>query len=87
MSQPLRYDKPLSLQDRLLIDLVTARFEGVDSQWVAFDREDHVELRCPETIRTSPARLAQLKAQSNETRNVQAEETQVLLGTPISRGA
>lgn len=47
----IRYDKPLSLKDRLLIDTVTTRYEGVESPFVAFDRGDHIELRCPPTIR------------------------------------
>lgn len=48
---PLLYPKPLSLADRTLIDCVTTRYEGVESQWVAFEREDYVELMCPERIR------------------------------------
>lgn len=48
---PIRYAKPLSLYDRALIDLVTTRYEGVESQWVAFEREDYYELMCPSQLR------------------------------------
>lgn len=69
MSQPLCYTKPLTLEDRLLIELVTTRFEGRDDAWIAFDRGDHVELRCPENLRLSPSRLEQLKAQQSRVAN------------------
>jgi hypothetical protein len=47
----IRYEKPLSLEDRLLIDTVTMRYGGVEAPFIAFDRGDHIELRCPPTIR------------------------------------
>lgn len=62
---PLRYDKPLSLADRLLIDVVTTRYEGVESQWVAFEREDHWELLCPYNIRGAIPALGK-KADANQ---------------------
>lgn len=45
------YMKPLSFSDRLLIDTITARYEGVESAFIAFDRGDHIELKCPAIIR------------------------------------
>lgn len=45
-----REDGTLPLEDQLLIDTVTTRYEGIGAQWVAFDRTDHVELRCPKKI-------------------------------------
>jgi hypothetical protein len=58
------YMKPLTLADRLLIETVTRRFTGIDAPFMAFDRGDHIELKCPARITMSPARLEQLKAQS-----------------------
>lgn len=49
----LKFQKPLTLNDRLLIDTVTARYEGVAAQWISFDRGDHIELMVPEKIKRS----------------------------------
>ena len=51
MSTPYRIPKPLSLTDRLLIEVVTTRYEGISEGWIAFDYEHYVELRVPERIR------------------------------------
>jgi hypothetical protein len=62
VSQPLIYVKPLTMEEKLLIETVTARYEGIGESWVAFDRGDHIELRCPNDIRMSEQRVKQLKA-------------------------
>jgi hypothetical protein len=46
----IRYDKPLSLNDQLLIDTVTHRYEGVETTFEAIDKGDHILLTCPPTI-------------------------------------
>jgi hypothetical protein len=53
------------MEHRLLIDTVTARYEGIGESWVAFDRGDHIELRCPRDIRMSEQRLEQLRQHAN----------------------
>lgn len=47
----ITFIKPLTLNDRLLIDTVTTRYEGVEAPFLAFDRGDHIELMIPQTIR------------------------------------
>jgi len=47
----IRYDKPLSLADQVLIDTVTKRYEGVETNFEAIDNGDHILLTCPPTIR------------------------------------
>lgn len=51
LDEGIRYLKPLSLKDRLLIDTVTKRYGGVEAPFVAFDRGDYIELRVPENLR------------------------------------
>lgn len=55
MAGSITFTKPLSLNDKLLIETVTTRYEGVAAQWVSFDRGDHIELMVPEKIvRSAP---------------------------------
>lgn len=47
----IRYNKPLSLNDQLLIDTVTHRYEGVETTFEAKDCGDHILLTAPDMIR------------------------------------
>lgn len=47
----IKYPKPISLETRLLIDTVTARYGDTAAPFIAIDRGDHIELRCPENVR------------------------------------
>jgi hypothetical protein len=51
MSSPLPFLKPLSLEDRLLIDVVTKEYEGVSSPWIVWEDEKTVRLMVPDKIR------------------------------------
>lgn len=51
MSTPLVYYKPISMVDRLLIDTVTARYEGVKSPFILFEDDEKVTLVVPADIR------------------------------------
>lgn len=51
LREGIRYPKPLSLNDRLLIETVCTNYGGVYAPFIAIDREDHVELRCPIDIK------------------------------------
>lgn len=46
----IRYPKPISKETRLLIDTVTKRYGNSAAPFIAIDREDHIELRCPERV-------------------------------------
>lgn len=50
LKEGIRYPKPISLETRLLIDTVTRRYGNLSAPFIAIDREDHIELRCPERI-------------------------------------
>lgn len=77
MMQGIRYNKPLTLADRLLIDTVTTRYEGVEAPFIAFDRGDHIELKCPPTIR---------RATPYATKTVEQGKETSLLRVPAERG-
>lgn len=51
LKEPLTYTKPLTLNERLLIEVLTTRYEGVGAAFLAFDRGDHIEVMVPKTIR------------------------------------
>lgn len=51
MSTPLVYYKPISLADRLLIDTVCHRYEGVTTPFVKFEDDEKVTLVVPADIR------------------------------------
>lgn len=78
LDEGLKYYKPLTLTDRLLIDTVTTRYESVEAPFIAIDRGDHIELRHSQTIR---------RVAPYETRNIEREAAEILPRTPISRGA
>lgn len=75
MRNSIIYPKPLSFADRVLIDTVTARYEGIETPFMVFERDDHFELRCAPTIRTSPERLAQLRAEARHAQPITGEAT------------
>lgn len=71
-----KYFKPLSLNDRLLIDTLTTRYESVEAPFIAIDRGEYVELRHTKTVR---------RKSYGET-DIKTEAPEVLLGQRTSRG-
>lgn len=63
-----KYYKPLTLEERLLIDVLTVRYESVEAPFIAIDRGEFIELRHTPTIR---------RVVPYETRIVQREANEV----------
>lgn len=51
MSTPVTYLKPLTAEQRLLVETLCTRYEGVDAPFVKFEDDDSVTLRVPDIIR------------------------------------
>lgn len=51
LKEGIKFFHPLSLNDRLLINTVTTRYGDLSAPFIAIDRGDHIELRCPVNIR------------------------------------
>ena len=51
LKEGIKYFYPISLETRLLIDTVTTRYGDTLAPFIAIEREDHIELRCPEVVR------------------------------------